>query len=111
MVPITDQFAVKDADVEFEISMFQYERCGATCAFEEEARGGFVSSLWRRETDFPEIERFVNEGHTIGVEIALGADFTHDADFGFAIGFERAENQFLLGKRVCDETTCRFREG
>jgi hypothetical protein len=56
-----------------------------------------VRSLWRRETDFPEIERFVNEGHTIGVEIALNADFTDDADFGFAITFERAENQFLLG--------------
>jgi hypothetical protein len=56
-----------------------------------------VRSLWRRETDFPEIERFVNEGHTIGVEIALDADFTDDADFGFAIGFERAANQFLLG--------------
>jgi len=30
----------------------------------------------------------VNEGHTIGVEIALGA---YDTDFGFAIGFEKAE--------------------
>ena len=88
---------MNDADAEFEISMFQYERCGATCAFEEETRDGFVRSLWRRETDFPEIERFVNEGHTIGVEIALGADFTYDADFGFAIGFERVENQLLLG--------------
>ena len=47
----------------------------------------------------------------MGVEIALGADFTYDADFGFAIGFEKAENQFLLGKRVCHETTRRFREG
>ena len=27
----------------------------------------------------------MNEGHTIGVEIALGADFTYDTDFGFAI--------------------------
>jgi hypothetical protein len=41
---------MNDADVEFEISMFQYERCGATCAFEEETRDGFVRSLWRRET-------------------------------------------------------------
>ena len=64
---------------------------------EEETRDGFVRSLWRRQTDFPEIERFVNEGHTIGVEIGLGADLTYDADFDFAIGFERAENQFLLG--------------
>ena len=39
----------------------------------------------------------VNEGHTISVEIALDADFTDDADFGFAIGFERAEDQFVLG--------------
>lgn len=66
-----------------------------------------MRSLWRRQADFPEIERFVNESHTIGVEIAPGADFSYHADFGFAIGFERAENQFLLGKRVSDETTCR----
>jgi hypothetical protein len=39
----------------------------------------------------------VNEGHTISVEIALDADFTDDADFAFAIGFERA--QTMLAKR------------
>jgi len=40
----------------------------------------------------------VNEGHTISVEIALDADFTDDdADFGFAIGFERA--QTMVAKR------------
>ena len=42
MVAITDQSAMNDADVEFEISMFQYERCGVTCAFEEGTRDGFV---------------------------------------------------------------------
>lgn len=39
----------------------------------------------------------MNKSYTIGVDIALGSNFTDDADFGFAIGFERAENQFLLG--------------
>jgi len=48
VVAITDQSVMNDADVEFEISMFQYERCGATCAFEEETRDGFVRSLAQR---------------------------------------------------------------
>lgn len=39
----------------------------------------------------------MNEGHTAAVEIALDADFADDADLGLAIGFERVENQFLLG--------------
>jgi hypothetical protein len=52
--------------------------------------------LWRRETGFPEIERFVNKSYAVGVSIPLSADLTDGADVDFAIGFERAENQFLL---------------
>jgi hypothetical protein len=88
---------MNDADVEFEISMLQGERCGATCALERKARDAFLWSLSRREAGFPEVEGLVNKSHTIGVDIALGANFTDDTDFGFAIGFERAENQFLFG--------------
>jgi len=88
---------MNDADIEFEISMLQGERCGATCALEGKARDAFLWSLWRREAGFPEVEGLVSKSHTIGVDIALGANFTDDADFGFAIGFERAENQLLLG--------------
>ena len=54
-----------------------------------------IMNLGRRETSFPEVERFVNKGYAIGVGITLGADLTDDADVDFAIGFERAKNQFL----------------
>ena len=90
---------MNDADVEFEISMLQGESGVATCALERKARDAFLWSLWRREAGFPEVEGLVNKSHTIGVDIALSANFTDDADFGFAIGFERAENQFLLGNK------------
>jgi hypothetical protein len=96
MVAITHQSAMNDADIEFEISVLQDERGRATGAFERETRDGFVWSGRRRESDLPEIECFVNKSDAIGVGISLGADLTDDANFDLAIGFERAENQFLL---------------
>ena len=83
---------MNDANIEFEIAMFQDERGSATCALQRQTRNAFLRSVWWRETGFPEVERFVNKGHTVGVNIALGADLTNDADFGFAIRFEGAEN-------------------
>ena len=50
----------------------------------------------------------MNASHTIGVEIALAADFTYDADFGFAIGFERAESQFSARKTSLCANNNRF---
>ena len=38
----------------------------------------------------------MNKSYAVGVSIPLSADLTDDADVDFAIGFERAENQFLL---------------
>ena len=77
-------------------------------SFEEDTQDVSSGACGGGKLIFQKSRVFVNEGHTIGVEIALGA---YDTDFGFAIGFEKAENQVLLGKRVCGETTRRFREG
>ena len=88
---------MNDADIECEIAMFQDEWGSATCALQRQTRNAFLRSVRRRKTGFPEIQRFVNKSYTVGVDIPLGADLTHDADVGFAIGFERAENQFLIG--------------
>ena len=87
---------MNDTNIELEIAVFQEQRRGATGAFKGKARDVFWRRLWRRETSFPEVERFVNKSYAVGVGIALGADLTDDADVGFAIGFQRAENQFLL---------------
>ena len=97
VVAITDQSTVNDADINFKISMLQDKRCGATCAFEGKTRNAFLSSLWRRETGLREVEGLVNKGDTVGVDIALGTNFPDDADVSFAVGFERAEIQFLFG--------------
>ena len=64
-----------------------------------QTRDAFLRILWRRETGLPEVERFENKSHTTGVEIALSANFTDDANVRLAIGFGRTENQFLLGNQ------------
>jgi hypothetical protein len=95
---------MNDTDAEFEISMFQYESCGATtCEFERDTRR-FREEPLAEGLDFPEIERFVNESHAIGVEIARDADFTEDRT-------RESGEPVPARKRVCDVTRCRLREG
>jgi hypothetical protein len=85
------------ADIEFEISMLQDDWGSANLRIRGKHSRRFLWRLWRRESGFSEVERFVNKSDTIRVDIALRANFTDDADVGLAIGFERTEDQFLLG--------------
>jgi hypothetical protein len=45
----------------------------------------------------PEVERIVEKGDTVNVEVVLLGDFSDDADFGFAKRDERAQGHLLLG--------------
>ena len=54
----------------------------------------------RRKVDFPEIESLIEEGDAVGVEMALSANVTDDADVGFLVFFGPAEDELLLGREL-----------
>jgi hypothetical protein len=93
---------MNDADIEFEISMLQDDWGSATCAFEGKTRDGFLWRLWRRESGFPEVERFVNESDTIRVDIALRANFTDDADVDDGFGLLGEHPAFTIAANKQD---------
>src|SRR3984957_20991356 len=70
----------------------------ATAAFQQHAASFFVLFRNGGKVDAPKVDRAgIQESHAVGVGLAFGTDAADNADQGFFVGIEVANDNFLLG--------------
>src|ERR1700722_4940850 len=70
----------------------------ATAAFQQHAASFFVLFRNGGKVDAPKVDRAgIQESHAVGVGLAFGTDAADNADQGFFVGIELANDNFLLG--------------
>jgi len=98
-VAVANQPAMNRADVEFKITVLQQNRGAAKTAFQVERWTRGFAGRGRREFELPEIDLLIDEGNAVSVDFFLRANLTENADSRFTIGFQRAQNHFLIGNK------------
>jgi hypothetical protein len=91
-------------DIGFKVAMFENQRGVAKTALETQGRVRNQSGRRQGKLDLPEIELLVDKSNAVGVVFFMRTYLTDNPDECFAVGFERANIHFLIGRqRMCGQ--------
>ena len=68
----------------------------AAAALEQHTAGLFFGVRHAGKIDSPEVQLRIQEGHPVGVALAMRAELANDTNLGFFVGVQPAKDQFLF---------------